>query len=63
MHAPPPPCLSHLVSTRHAPRFAELSLEPRAYLFAAQENRAFDRVFDGRDATSRFGLLPDCGQL
>jgi hypothetical protein len=51
--------LARLDSTRHdarAPRF-------RAYLFGAQENRAFDRVLDGRVTASRFGSLPDRGLL
>jgi hypothetical protein len=45
-----------------APRFAELSFRAEI-IFAAQENRAFDRVFDGCVTTSRFGSLPDRGLL
>jgi hypothetical protein len=46
-------------------RAAVCGLEPRsrAYLFGAQENRAFDRVLDGRVTASRFGSLPDRGLL
>jgi hypothetical protein len=59
--------LARLVLTRHdaCARAAVCGIEPRsrAYLFAAQENRAFDRVFDGRVTASRFGSLPDRGLL
>jgi hypothetical protein len=53
---------SHHITTR-ARRGCGIEPRSRAYLFTAQENRAFDRVFDGRVTTSRFGSLPDRGLL
>jgi hypothetical protein len=49
--------------TRTRATVCRIEPQSRAYIFAAQENRAFDRVFDRRVTASRTESLMDASLL